>query len=75
MDPARTEIYEGREVDVYVLADVGRQGFIGMYEIRQGGRKRTCAVIAGGFVISQQAAEAALDQAKRWIDQEKIAAP
>ena len=71
MDPARTEIYEGHEVHVFVLADAGREGFIGMYEIFQPGQKRTCAVIAGGFVIAQQAEEVALEQAKRWIDERR----
>ena len=66
MDPIP---YKGFEIGIRARRDIGNWGgYIGMYEIFKAGAKQTSAVIAGAFVVEQHAEDAALEQAKRWID-------
>ena len=64
--PHRVEQHDGHEIKVWVVADVARGGFIGMYEVH--GPNHTRSVLLDKFLVPQQAEDAALEDAKRWID-------
>jgi len=64
------ENYRGYEIKVYVWREAANGGYIAMYEIHPHRKSGKCETAKGGFVIAKHAEEAALKEAKRWIDQQ-----
>ena len=67
MEPIR-EQYKEHAITVYVADDPGGEGYIGAYEVE--GKRNAKGVVTSGFMSPEQAAQAALDAAKCWIDTE-----